>query len=386
MPGTITVPADWIQYTAPGDAFSFFHPADWTLASESSTDVAFTGTLTETFEIMFDPTACGVGLDDLPSEAILDCLATVGRQSFNGQLLSQELVIEQGVLLYTYVFAGFDPTQIASVRGYLLVESVAKDQMVAAFFQAPVLGPRKQQDLQMVMASIRLGKPVLQRVTPTLQSTPTDLPGLEPTITVAPKATPLPAAVPQDWIQDICKGCGLTYYHPSYWQLLNEASDHQLWRSQGTGLVVVGVGLAPCKIVGVDPKDALACLVQARTGQTDPNSEFIPLNSGYSNYTSGTIFFLAYRSSTPSDNRPLFGVAFYRLLEDHRMVTVEYVNVGAPPEPSELGDLYMVAGAVRLSAGLRYTPTPSAVPTKTPNAAPSPTINWDEQPLPVVNK
>ncbi|MCE5258151.1 MAG: hypothetical protein LLG44_03715 [Chloroflexi bacterium] len=383
---SIAVPVEWVLYQARGYAFGFYHPASWTVVAEATDQVALTGSYGEQFQLALFQAQCGVGSEDFAQEEVLDCLGSRGNQAAGARLLSQDLVWEQHKLLYTFTYVVASAASQATSRQFMLVTALADGRMAVGLYQAPVLGPKTERDIEAVMASLRPGKIALQRVTPTPQPTPTELAGLEPRITLAPEATMQPAVAPDEWTMSICDGCGITILHPPEWEILQEESDHNLWRTRGSGLVVIGVGASPCKLADADAEQALACLVSARIAQTDPNSEFIPLDEGNEQTVSGTIYWLAYRSSTPEDQRPLAGLVFYRLLEDHRLVTVEYINAAGAPDPAEQAELLLVAQGVRLAEGQRVTPTPSPVPSATPTPYSTPTIEWLEPLMPVFSR
>src|SRR5690606_25667392 len=125
-------------------------------------------------------------------------------------------------------------------------------KMVMAFFKAAVLGPRTRAEVRQLVTSVRVGQDAAQRVTPTPRQTIAISLETEPVITPLPGNVSGLVIVPDSWLETVCSSCDITYYHPAFWELLREESDHHLWQAPGGGLVVVGTALAPCQMTGDD--------------------------------------------------------------------------------------------------------------------------------------
>jgi hypothetical protein len=361
-----SLPADWVFYQAPRATYGFYHPPGFAISSEQGNRVVFSGLYSETLTLDIVQAQCGLGVDDVNEEEIQACLAAGGGRLTGSILFSQSETWLNGKWVYTLSFIVQGVSSTPTSRIYMLITALPENRMAVGIYQAPVLGPRTRLDLTRIVSTIRMGNLQVPRVTPTAQPTPTAVLGVLPVITPLPEATVPPAVAPDGWVESTCQGCRITYYHPADWQLIHEQNDNMLWQSVGTGLVLVGAGAAPCMLSDPNQEAALSCLVDARSGQAPADAEFIPLAGGVIENDLGPIYWFEYRSSTPDDKRPLYGLVFYRLLEDHRMLTFEYGNLGGQPEAAERLDLELVAASARLSSANRVTPTPAAQASATP--------------------
>lgn len=368
------VPDAWLLYHAPRSAFSMYHPVGWNITHESAATVTFTAKGGAEITLAFTDARCGIGQDDLSIEDILSCLVQQTASLIDGVLLASDIAYEQGRLLYALSYRVGDTSVLDMRRHYLLFMALPEQKMVSATFTAAVLGPRTLSELWLAVASVRAGKAAARRVTPTLQPTAAVTLATEPLVTPLPDETPGPVSVPLTWVESVCVGCAITFYRPAAWVLLREEGSHQLWRAQDDGLVVIGSGLAPCGLASREYDKVLACLARERTGQAPEDADYVLLASGVAATDSTLpVYWLYYRSSTPDDYRPLVGLAFHRLLDDHRLLTVEYANLVREPTETERQELLMLVNAVRLQPATRLTPVPTPEPTLSgrPGAAPT---------------
>lgn len=385
-PGTdvISVPADWVLYQARRFAYGFYYPPSWEVSSEGTSRVLLAGKNGESFVLVIVQAQCGLGGDDASEESILNCLADSGEAAASvggeGYLLAKDWQREQGRWIYAFTYAVSSAFSHSNLKQYLLASALPEHKMLIGLYEAPVIGPRTRSDLRLLMASFRYGRVVAQIVTPTpLPSPSVDAATAQPRATLPVTATIQPAIVPSGWIESNCLGCGVIFFRPPTWDLIREESDHVLWRAPDNGLILVGTTLPLCDMsVGVDSEKALACLAFYRSQQAPENADYELLDSGYSRESQGVFYWIEYRSSTPDDARPVYGLVIYGLLADNQMLSVEYASVMHLADAAMRADTYILANTMRVGRALIITATPSPQATLRPAPTGSATQAWQE--------
>ncbi|MHB1356454.1 MAG: hypothetical protein ACYCZF_10815 [Anaerolineae bacterium] len=374
-PDIIAVPADWTLYQARRLAFGFYYPPAWEVSSEGRSRVLLVGKHKESLILAIVESQCGLGVDDIPEEGILDCLATNGEAAASiggeGYLHAKDWHLEQGRWVYTFSYIVSSEFSPSIRKQYLLACALPEHKMLIGLYEAPVIGPRTCSDLRLLMASFRSGQMTAQVVTPTALPTPSSNPATPQPRTTLPASVALPPVIiPSGWVESTCTGCGIIFFKPPAWDMLQEESDHILWKAPNDGLVLVGVAGSPCDLSeGADPERALACLAAFRSRQAPENADYELLDNGYYRESEGTFYWIEYQSSTPDDTRPVYGLVVYSLLPDNQMLSVEYASVSHLPDNAVRRDVRLVANSVRVGKALVVTATPS--PQATPSPAPT---------------
>ena len=376
----ISAPADWVLYQARRYNYGFYHPPGWQVSSEGTSRVLLVGRNGESFVLVIVQAQCGLGGDDASEESILNCLADSGEAAASvggeGYLLAKDWQKEQGRWIYAFTYAVSSAFSRSNLKQYLLASALPEHKMLIGLYEAPVIGPRTRSELRLLMASFRYGRVVAQIVTPTpLPSPSVDAATPQPRVTLPAAATIQPVIIPSGWIESNCLGCGIIFFRPSTWDLVREESDHMLLRAPDNELVLVGTTLPLCDMsIDVDPERALACLTNYRSQQAPENADYELLDNGYSRESQGVFYWIEYRSSTPDDARPVYGLVIYGLLADNQMLSVEYASVLHLPDAAMRVDAYILANAVRVGKALVVTATPS------PQATPRPALTGRASP------